>query len=255
MKNTKRFLNLILLFVMMLSLSVWAKTAPKLNKHEMTLIKGQTFQMKTTGTKERPKWSSDDKSIAVISKNGLVKAKAKGKTAVFAKFKDHTLFAVITVETPKLSKTKATVKVGKKLTLKLKGNSQKVKWSSSNAKIAKVSQKGVVVGKKVGTAKITAKVGNKRYVCKVTVKENSSSATPSGEGGTVAPSSGDGGSSDSGSSDAGAASGGDVWIPRTGSKYHSSPTCSNMRNPSQVSRSEAVARGYEPCSKCWVSGF
>ena len=42
-----------------------------------------------------------------------------------------------------------------------------------------------------------------------------------------------------------------VWIPRTGSKYHIRSSCSNMKNPSKVKKSEAIARGYEPCSKCY----
>ena len=40
-----------------------------------------------------------------------------------------------------------------------------------------------------------------------------------------------------------------VWIPRTGSKYHSRSSCSNMKNPSKVKKSDAIARGYEPCSR------
>lgn len=42
-----------------------------------------------------------------------------------------------------------------------------------------------------------------------------------------------------------------VWIPRTGSKYHSRSSCSNMRSPSKVKKSEAIRRGYTPCSKCY----
>lgn len=42
-----------------------------------------------------------------------------------------------------------------------------------------------------------------------------------------------------------------VWIPKSGSKYHSHAGCSNMKNPSQVTQSEAEARGYTPCKKCW----
>lgn len=41
-----------------------------------------------------------------------------------------------------------------------------------------------------------------------------------------------------------------VWIPQSGSKYHSSSGCSNMKNPSQVTQSEAESMGYEPCKKC-----
>lgn len=42
-----------------------------------------------------------------------------------------------------------------------------------------------------------------------------------------------------------------VWIPRTGSKYHSTPDCSNMKNSLQVTKEEAEERGYEPCKKCY----
>lgn len=42
-----------------------------------------------------------------------------------------------------------------------------------------------------------------------------------------------------------------VWIPRTGSKYHSNPNCSNMKNPSAVTIDQALAWGYDRCKKCW----
>ncbi len=70
----------------------------------------------------------------------------------------------------KLSKTKLALYVGKTATLKLKNNKKKVKWSSSNKKVARVSAKGKVKGLKKGKATITAKVGKKKYKCKVTVK-------------------------------------------------------------------------------------
>lgn len=43
-----------------------------------------------------------------------------------------------------------------------------------------------------------------------------------------------------------------VWIASTGNgkKYHSYSGCSNMKNPIQVTLSDAIARGYERCSKC-----
>ena len=46
-------------------------------------------------------------------------------------------------------------------------------------------------------------------------------------------------------------SGSMVWIPNSGSKYHSRSNCSNMKNPAQVTKSEAISRGYEPCKKCY----
>ena len=48
----------------------------------------------------------------------------------------------------KLNKTKATLYVGKKLTLKVKNTKKKVKWSSSKKAVASVTKKGVVKAKK-----------------------------------------------------------------------------------------------------------
>lgn len=42
-----------------------------------------------------------------------------------------------------------------------------------------------------------------------------------------------------------------VYISRTGSKYHSNPSCSNMKNPTAISIEEAQAKGLEACKKCW----
>ena len=42
-----------------------------------------------------------------------------------------------------------------------------------------------------------------------------------------------------------------VWISATGSKYHSRSSCSNMKNPSQVTLEQAQALGLTPCKKCY----
>lgn len=36
-----------------------------------------------------------------------------------------------------------------------------------------------------------------------------------------------------------------------GTKYHSNPNCSRMKNPIEISLSDAQAQGYGPCSKCY----
>ena len=72
--------------------------------------------------------------------------------------------------TVKLNKKSVTLKVGKTVTLKVKGTKKKVKWVSSNKKVATVTQKGKVKAKKKGTATIYAKVGKKKLKCKIKVK-------------------------------------------------------------------------------------
>ena len=69
-----------------------------------------------------------------------------------------------------LNKKKATVYVGKSVTLKMDGTKGNVKWSSSNKKVATVNSKGKVIGKKAGSITIKAKISGKTYKCSITVK-------------------------------------------------------------------------------------
>ena len=70
----------------------------------------------------------------------------------------------------KLNKTKVTIKVKKTVKLKLKNaKASKVKWTSSNKKVAKVSKKGLVTAKKAGKATIKAKYKKKTYKAKIKV--------------------------------------------------------------------------------------
>ena len=75
----------------------------------------------------------------------------------------------------KISQTKVILTVGKTKTLSLKNVSKKqkkkIKWTSSKKSVATVSKSGKVKAKKAGTATITAKLGRKKYKCKVTVKK------------------------------------------------------------------------------------
>ena len=70
----------------------------------------------------------------------------------------------------KINKKKVTLIKGQTTTLKISGTKKKAKWSSSKKSVATVSSKGKVTAKKKGTATITAKIGNKKYTCKVTVQ-------------------------------------------------------------------------------------
>lgn len=78
---------------------------------------------------------------------------------------------------PKLNKTKATIEVGEKLTLKVKNTKDTIKWSSSDKNVAAVSKKGVVTAKAEGNATIKAIVSKKTLKCKITVKEAAAQGT------------------------------------------------------------------------------
>lgn len=80
----------------------------------------------------------------------------------------------------KLNKKSISLKVGKTAKLQIKNTKKKVKWSIKSGKkyisLQKKKKKSVVIkGKKAGTAKVLAKVGKKKLICKVKVKTSSGS--------------------------------------------------------------------------------
>ena len=74
---------------------------------------------------------------------------------------------------PRLNYKKVTLVQGKKKRLKVRNLSRrrKVKWYSTKKSVATVNRKGVVKAKRKGKAYIVAKVGRKKYRCKVIVKK------------------------------------------------------------------------------------
>lgn len=78
------------------------------------------------------------------------------------------LFA-LPVSAAGISKGNITLTVGHSTKLKVFGAGKKVKWSSSNKKIAAVNKSGTVRAVKAGSTRVLARVGRKTYSCKVKV--------------------------------------------------------------------------------------
>ena len=144
-------------------------TNAKYNRKVMK--KGKKFKLKVAVTPKKAskkmKYKSSNPRIVKVSKKGVVKAIRKG-----------TAYITVTAKDKSKKKKKLKVTVGKPIT-KVKvtgenrvfhGNStkltatvtpknatyRKIKWESSNPKVAKVDSKGKVTYKKNGTATITA---------------------------------------------------------------------------------------------------
>lgn len=69
----------------------------------------------------------------------------------------------------KLSRSSISLTKGYSTTLSVSGTTSKVTWSTGNKNVATVSSKGKVVGKKVGSTYIYAKVNSSTLKCKVNV--------------------------------------------------------------------------------------
>lgn len=41
-----------------------------------------------------------------------------------------------------------------------------------------------------------------------------------------------------------------VWVPSSGTKYHSKSTCSGMKSPKEIPLEDAIKEGYTACKRC-----
>jgi len=86
---------------------------------------------------------------------------------------------------PSLSRKTVTLKKGKTVTLKIRHASRRVRWSTTNKKIASVKKKSgkrkqkavIKAGKKSGTCYIKAKIGKRTLKCKIKVKKTKKTTT------------------------------------------------------------------------------
>lgn len=171
-RNTNRrtiaYCSLFFLIMVLLAFPVRASAASKvkLNKTSVTIMKGNTRQLKVKNTSKKVTWKSSKRSVATVDANGLVTAKKKGKAVIAAKVGKKKYTCKVTVKQPvtkvKLNKSKICLKKGKTYTLKAtvtpkSANNRTLSWSSSNKKVAKVNSKGKITAVGIGTAVITAK--------------------------------------------------------------------------------------------------
>ena len=136
-------------------------------------------------------WKSSNKKVVSVGRNGKVKGLKAGKTATITvqlasglkkSFKVKVQKKNVATKSLKVVNVSTGKKVSSKVSLKCKQtlklattvspitSKEKVKYSSSNKKVASVSSKGVIKAKKKGKATITVKTGKKTYKIKVTVK-------------------------------------------------------------------------------------
>lgn len=158
----------------------------KLNMKTITLkVKQSTKALKVTGLAKGDRiksYTSNNKKVAVVDKNGKITAKSAGKAKITVKLASGKKVTVTvkvqktTVKTTSLTiKSKAvTVKKGETYTLKpvIKPltSQQKITYQSSDNKVASISSKGKITARKKGIAIITIKSGTKVIKVKVTVK-------------------------------------------------------------------------------------
>ena len=154
-------------------------------------------------TEQGVAWSSSDPTIATVTQAGKVKALQKGKCQIIAKSleegSDKQAVCNITVKgkadeyiavtSVVVAPEKATINEGDKLTLSGKvlpanATEQGLRWSTTDTKVAIVSQAGGVVAVQAGKCKIVATSvdkGDKYAECEVTVIPKGAKPNPGTE--------------------------------------------------------------------------
>ena len=139
MKQMKKLLAFVLAFAMIITIyqpsAAYAATQKtRLNAKTMTLQVGQkkTLKVKNAGKKAKLKWSSNKKSIATVSKKGVVKAVKAGNAVVTCK-----------VTTRNGKTTKLTCKVAVKKTAKVTsltvGSQSELEKALKNKNVTKIT--------------------------------------------------------------------------------------------------------------------
>ena len=139
MKQMKKLLAFVLAFAMIITIyqpsAAYAATKKtRLNAKTMTLQVGQkkTLKVKNAGKKAKLKWSSNKKSIATVSKKGVVKAVKAGNAVVTCK-----------VTTKNGKTTKLTCKVAVKKTAKVTsltvGSQSELEKALKNKNVTKIT--------------------------------------------------------------------------------------------------------------------
>ncbi len=158
-----------------------------LNASSKKISKGKTLKLKaevypTGASFPELKWTSSDSKVARVDSKGNVKALKAGKAVITCTSVDNPMckaICVITVEIKatgvEISKTNLSMYASEKKKLKATvlpsdATDKKVKWKSSNKKVATVSSDGVVTAKNAGKCTITAVTESGGYVASCSIK-------------------------------------------------------------------------------------
>lgn len=162
-----------------------AVTGVSLNKTEVSLYIGETFQLEATvspsnATDKAVTWSSSDSGVATVS-GGTVKAMAKGTATITATAGGKSAKCEVTVSAKTvavtgvgLNKTEISLYIGDTFQLEAtvspaNATEKTVTWTSSDPSKVTV-ENGLVKAVSPGTAKVTVSAGGFSAGCDVTVQ-------------------------------------------------------------------------------------
>lgn len=225
MRNRKK-ISFILVLALILSIipnNMVSSARPKLSEKTKTLTVGKSAKIKITGAKELVKWSVSNKHIKITKKandSAIVKAVSKGTSNLIAEINGKSYKCKFTVKAVPTAKptnnptsTNTPVPTSMPPTdIEVPTETPEQTVEPAQNPIPAETQKPILSIEPTQTPVPTV-------VPTINPTSNPISIY--------------------------------VWIPATGSKYHSTSTCSGMKNPKLVTVSQAISSGYTACKKCY----
>ena len=132
------------------------KSGETVNAKENVVKKKEAVKLVLSEAKSLPdkvkdaEFSSADKKIATVTKNGVVHGVKRGKTTITMKSDKEVIHYQIKVAKHGMVYPKFTMLTGEHLDMQFstKVKAKNVRWSSTNKKIATINKKGKMVAKK-----------------------------------------------------------------------------------------------------------
>jgi len=129
---------------------------------------GHLKTLKIEGVSGKPTWTTSNKSVAIVNKDGRVEAKGPGIATITANVNGSKLTTEVKVL--QLSEKNFTLNDGEAMKLKVAGTNSNIDWHSNNTSVVTVANDGTVTAVGKGDAIIMVTVDGRTMNSRVTVK-------------------------------------------------------------------------------------
>ena len=145
----------------------------RINSKEIYMLSGRARQLsvivRPVNNTDSYEWYSTDTGIVQVDQNGVITTVGPGTADVFVISNNSSVEASCTVHSLAMSTSRVRLEQYDRFNLDVIGTEDAVTWRSSNPRVCTVSSSGEVIGRRAGTATVTATVHNKTLSCTVTV--------------------------------------------------------------------------------------
>lgn len=145
----------------------------RINSKEIYMLTGRARQLsvivRPVVNNDSYEWYSTDTGIVQVDQDGVITTVGPGTADVFVISNNSGVEASCTVHSLAMSTSNIRIEQYDRYNLDVIGTEDKITWRSSNPRVCTVSSSGEVIGRRAGTATVTATVNNKTLRCVVTV--------------------------------------------------------------------------------------